>query len=225
MNREVSTSLVEKYHRAVWALDHLGLPAKPARQILTQNYLALMLHYGQSGEGPDAEKALDDATGQVAAMCEQALRKEQDSNRLEWQKQRDFLVNAMRRVHYAMRANDIGMLHFFSPNNEIFSADVHPVHKVGYKLWQGVRTELKEAISHAMLRPRELHPAVLYVVEAMRRIIRALEFADVTGFAYYSPDASPLHLSAEQQGRQLWEGVTEEIGETVKVSDAQARAS
>ena len=131
----------------------------------------------------------------------------------------------MRRVRRATTLDDPSHLHYYDAVKEIFDVDMkHEVFQCGYRLWQSIRTEIKEALSLTLVNSRPLHPEVEELHAAMRRVVTALETADVSGLLYYNPNKSALHLSKEEEGRILWEAVREEIGRTVVMSDARVAA-
>jgi hypothetical protein len=226
MSRPVPERLVEKYHRAIWAIDLMGPNAKGERWELRQMWSRLQLACAMRNDDNDAkhEAEVDRMLDAMNAEVDRVLVSEKDRNRLDWQKQRDFLLGSLRRVRRATTLNDTQHLHFFS-GAEIFDVDMrHQEFQIGYKLWQGVRTELKEAMSLTLYSTKPLHPAVRELHEAIRRIVYALEYADVTKLSHYNVNKSPLHLSKEQEGRVLFEAVREEIGRTIVLSESKAAA-
>lgn len=224
MSRPIPDRLVDKYHRAVYAIDTLGVPAAAHRWALRTSWGQLCMCCAQEGTNPAQEVELDRMLGEMERSCDVILREhEKDRHRADWEKQRDFLVGTMRRVRRATTLDDTDHLHFFT-GREIFDANMnHPRFQCGYRLWQGIRTELKEALS-LTLHKQPVHPAVAELHAAIRRIVTALESASVAGLNHYDPDKSALHLSAEQQGRILWEAVREEIGRTVLMAEARVAA-
>jgi hypothetical protein len=224
MSRPIADRLVEKYHRAVYALDPLGQAAAVHRWALRMSWSQLCMALAQESNGPEHEAALDRMLAEMERSADVILRDhEKDRNRATWEKQRDFLVGSLRRVRKATTLDDTGHLHFFT-GQEIFDVTMtHPRFQCGYRLWQGIRTELKEALS-LTLHIQPVHPLVGELHAAIRRIVTALESASVEGLNHYDPMKSPLHLSTEQQGRMLWEAVREEIGKTVVMAEARVAA-
>lgn len=224
MSRPIPDRLVDKYHRAVYALDPLGTAASAHRWALRISWSQLCMACAQNDIGPQGEAELDRMLGTIEHSIDTILREhERDRNRPDWEKQRDFLCGALRRVRRATTVDDVDHLHFFT-GREIFDANLqHPRFQAGYKLWQGIRTEMKEALS-LTLHKQPVHPAVQELHTAIRRIVTALESASVDGLNHYDPLKSPLHLSQEQQGRILWEAVREEIGKTVLMAEARVAA-
>lgn len=224
MSRPIPERLIDKYHRAVYAIDTLGAPAAVHRWALRTSWGQLCLATSQPGDAPEHEAGLDRMLGEMERSCDIIIREhEKDRQRADWEKQRDFLVGTMRRVRRATSLDDVDHLHFFT-GREIFDANMtHPRFQCGYRLWQGIRTELKEALS-LTLHQQPVHPAVAELHAAIRRIVAALETASVEGLNHYDPTKSALHLSHEQQGRILWEAVRDEIGRTVLMAEARVAA-
>lgn len=224
MSRPVPDRLVNKYHRAVYAIDLLGQQGAAHRWALRQSWSMLCLAMAQDSNGPEHEADLDRMLGEFERSVDVIIRDhEKDRNRAEWEKMRDFLVGSLRRVRRATTLDDTDHLHFFT-GREIFDAQMqHPRFQCGYRLWQGIRTELKEALS-LTLHMQPVHPAVAEIHAAIRRIVTALESASVAGLNHYDPTHSALHLSEEQQGRILWEAVRTEIGKTVLLAEARVAA-
>lgn len=227
MSRPVPEKLVEKYHTAIYALDLLGPQAFGDRQYMRAAWQALLVLLAMKNESNDAqhEAECDRLTANMNDLCDQALRHEKDRNRTLWQKQRDFLLGTMRRIRRATTLDDPSHLHYFDAVREIFDADLrHEKFQVGYRLWQAIRTEIKDAISLTLIGSGPVHPTVQELHAALRRVVTALEFADVSGLSHYDPNKSPLHLSAEEEGRMLWEAVRHEIGKTVVMAEARVSA-
>jgi hypothetical protein len=227
VSREIPDRLVQKYHHAVYAIDLLGTDAKQKRDALRSSWAYLQLQCATNTDGPQKashEMFLDKLIAASTEAIDAFLAKhEKDKYRPDWQKQRDFLVGTMKRVRRATTLDDTDHLHFYG-GAEIFDAKMdHARFQVGYTLWQGIRTEMKTALS-LTLYSQPVHPAVAELHAAIRRIITALESADVSKLNCYDPSKSALHLSEEQQGRMLWEAVREEIGKTVVMAEARVAA-
>lgn len=227
MSRPIPDKLVERYHTAIYAIDTLGPKANGDRAYMRAAWQALQVACAMKNEDGDAahEAELDRLIANMNDLCAQAIRHETDSNRTFWQKQRDFLIGTMRRVRRATTLDDPSHLHYYDAVREIFDADMkHEKFQVGYRLWQALRTEIKDAISLTLVGNAPPHPSVLELHAALRRVITALELADITGLSHYAVEESPLHLSPEQEGRVLWEAVRTEIGKTVVMAEARASA-
>ncbi len=222
--RPIPDATIEKYHRAIWALDTMGPVAAPDRWALRE----IWTHATQvaaNADGPDGGAIAADLIRTLNEQCERVLREcEKDPNRVLWEKQRDFLAGSLRRVRRACALQDVEHLHFYKKQAEVFNVDLkHPKFQVGYYLWQGIREELKAAVSYAIFSDKPLHPKVQRVVDSCRKIIRALEYADLEGFDFFDPRKSALDLSQEQQGELLWEAVRTEIARvTAAAEGAQA---
>ena len=226
LSRPIPQALVDKYHRAIFAIDLLGTGATGDRHFLRQQWQSMQLACAMATPdtgAADHEKQVDKVVAHVAELIDRALSYEKDRNRALWEKQRDFIVGSLRRVRRAARMADTGQLHFFN-DMEVFNVNMHhPVFQVAYSLWQGLRVELREAMSLAMLRDPE-HPAVMELITAIRRILYAMESADVSKLDHYTAKESPLHLSEEQQGAILWEAVREEIAGVVALAEKRVAA-
>lgn len=223
MSRPIPARLERKFYLAIYAVDTLG-PSAMARWSLRRSWQQLQLACAQHSDDPQHGAQLEHMISSMGESIDAFLSKhEKDRNRQDWEKQRDFLVGTMRRVRRATTLDDTEHLHFYS-GAEIFDAKMqHAKFQVGYRLWQGIRTEMKEALSLTLfIQPP--HPVVQELHAAIRRIVTALEQADVSGLSYYDPNKSPLHLSPEQQGRMLWEAVREEIGKTVVMAESRVAA-
>lgn len=219
--RPIPDALIEKYYRAIWALDTLGPPASEDRWNLRAMWRDATLSVAQAS-GPDGGAIAEDIVRILNEQCERILREvEKDPNRAEWEKQRDFLVGSLRRIKRATALNDVDHLHFYKKNDQTFSVDLHhPVFQVGYWLWQGCVEELKAAVTFTVFRERPPHLRVDHLLTAIRRIIRGLEHYDMSGFPNYQK--SSLHLSKEQEGRVLWEALREEIARVIAQGEARA---
>jgi hypothetical protein len=211
--RPIPDQIVEKYHRAMWALDVLGPGAKDDRDAMREMWQNAT-SVAANASGPDGAAIAADIIKVLNEQCEKILRQcEKDPHRPEWEKQRDFLVGSLRRVRRACVLNDTDHLHFYRKSNEVFNVDLqHPQFQVGYFLWQGIREELKAAVTFTVFRDRPLHLRVDYLVTQIRAIIRALEHNDLQGFDYTK---SALHLSKEQEGRIMWEAVRAQIAKVI----------
>ncbi len=226
MSRPVPERLVEKYHRAIWAIDLLGANAASDRWDLRNAWGQLHMACGMKNEDGDPrhEAEVDRLLENMSELVDRTLINEKDRNRADWEKQRDFLLGSLRRVRRATTLNEVDHLHFFS-GREIFDANLrHPEFQIGYRLWQGIRTELKEALSLTLYGDKPPHNTVRELHEAIRRIVYAMEYADVSKLNHYSAQKSPLHLSKEQEGRVLWDAVRTEIGKTVVMSESRMAA-
>jgi hypothetical protein len=221
--RPIPDATVEKYHRALWALDVLGPPAEMDRRAICEMWRNAS-HVASNASGPDGGAIAADIIGLLNQQCEQVIREvEKDRERPLWQKQKDFLIGSLRRIRRAAALNDVEHLHFYKKQDQVFSVDMqHPDFQIGYDLWHGLVTELKTAITHALYDDKPLHPRCEYVVGQMRKLIWALEAADVSQLDHYDPNSSPLHLSKEQQGRMLWEAVREHAAKVIQTSEGSA---
>lgn len=227
MSRPVPTTLVERYHCAIYAIDMLGPQAFGDRAYLRAAWQAMQVLCAMKNEDGDPlhEAECDRIITNMSDLCDRALANEKDHNRTLWEKQRDFLVGTMRRVRRATTLDDPSHLHYFDAVKEIFDAEMkHEIFQVGYRLWQAIRTEIKEAISLTLFGDKPPHPSVLELQAALRRVVTALEFADVSGLSHYAVNKSPLHLSPQEEGRVLWEAVRTEIGKTVVMAEARLSA-
>ncbi len=221
--RPIPELVVEKYHRAIWALDTLGPLGLVDRAALTEmwRYASFV---AANADGPDGGRIAHDIITTLSEQCEKVLGAvEKDTQRPEWQKQRDFLVGSMRRVRRACAMQDIEHLHFYKKDAEMFNVDLqgHPRMQIGYHLWQGIVREMKDAITYVVFRDRPLSKQVEATVQAMRKIIRALEYADLEGFSF-DPKQHAIHLSKEQEGEMMWVAIREEISRVVGVAEAMA---
>ena len=219
--RPIPEAIIEKYHRAIWAIDTLGPVAKDDRWKLRETW-RLATHVAANASGPEGGAIAEDLIQMLNAHCEKIIREcEKDGNRAIWEKQRDFLCGSLRRVRRAMQLNDIEHLHFYEKAAEIFNVETnHPTFQIGYHLWQGVREELKAAVTYTLYDNKPLHPKVEYLIAQTRAIIKALDTSDVTPLGTYDPTKSPLHLSPEQEGRILWDGVREHSSKVIAMGEA-----
>lgn len=214
--RKIPDRMVEKYHRAIFAIDMLGPGACGDRHYLRMAWQNV--HVACNMRVNEEDFAAHDAEVErmittMADLLDRALGYEKDKQRPLWQKQRDFLVGSLKRVRRATTLNDTEHLHFYR-DMEPFGVDLHhPEFQISYKLWQGVRVELGEALNLSMMHPQE-HPIVAWIHAAIRRVLWAMEHADVSKLDHYNPNNSPLHISKEDQARMLWEAVRSEIGAT-----------
>lgn len=223
--RPVPEKLVERYHCAIYAIDTLGPKANGDRAYIRAAWQAMLVLFAMKNEDGNVqhEAECDRIMANMNDLCAQALRHERDSNRTLWQKQRDFLIGTMRRVRRATTLDDPSHLHYYDAVKEIFDADLkHEKFQVGYRLWQSIRTEIKDAITLTLIGDAPPHPAVQELHTALRRVIAALEFADVSGLETY--DITKTDTSKEQEGRVLWEAVRTEIGRTVVMAEARVSA-
>lgn len=223
--REIPQATVEKYHRAMWAIDVLGPTAVGDRWALREMWQNAT-HVAANADGVDGAAIAQDLIGVLNEQCERVIRQcEKDVNRAMWEKQRDFLVGSLRRVRRAAALGDTDHLHFYKKGNEVFNVDLkHEVFQIGYQLWQGLREEMKAAITLALYSERPNHVMVEYLLTSMRKIIRAMEYADLSGFEHFDPRDSKLHFSQEQQGQMLWEAVREEIARVIARTEARDAA-
>lgn len=223
--RPIPEVVVEKYHRSMWALDVLGPAAKGDRDVLREMWQNAT-HVAANAAGVEGAAIAEDIIKHLNEQCERILQQcEKDPQRAEWEKQRDFLVGSLRRVRRACMLNDTDHLHFYRREAEVFNVDLqHPQFQVGYFLWQGIREELKSAVTFTIFRDRPLHLRVEYLVTQIRAIIRALEYADLEGFDAFNPQNSKLHFSKEQQGHLLWEAVREQIAKVIAQSGVKEAA-
>ncbi len=227
MSRPIPDKLIERYHCAIYAIDTLGPKANGDRAYIRAAWQAMQVLCAMKNEDgdPKHEAECDRIIANMGDLCAQALRHERDSNRPLWQKQRDFLIGTMRRVRRATTLDDPSHLHYYDAVKEIFDADMkHEKFQVGYRMWQAIRAEIKDAISLTLFGSQTPHAAVQELHAALRRVVTALEFADVSGLSHYEVNKSPLHLSAEEEGRVLWEAVRTEIGRTVVLAEARVSA-
>jgi hypothetical protein len=217
--RPLPESVVELYHRAVWAIDLLG-PAGDADRFALWQIWRDASHVAANASGAEGGMIAEDIIRTLKDESEKVLRAiEKDGQREIWEKQRDFLVGTLRRVRRTMQLNDVTHLHYYKKHDAVFSVDLHhPDFQVGYDLWQGVVTELKAAITFVIYSPKPLHLKVEYIVGQMRKLIMALESADLSGLMY---EKSPLHLSKEEEGRMLWEAVREHAAKVIAQSEAR----
>ncbi len=223
--RPIPDAIVEKYHRAIWAIDTLGVPADADRWALREMWRNATF-VAANASGPEGGLIADDIIKTLNELCERILREaEKDPNRPEWEKQRDFIVGSLRRVRRACMMNDVGHLHFYKKNDQMFSIETHhPVFQVGYHLWQGIVEEMKGAVTFTVFRDRPLHLRVENLLARVRGIISAVQHQDFSGFKHYDPRKSRLALSPEQEGRLLWEAVREEIASVIALSEASEAA-
>ncbi len=214
--RHIPKQLVEKFYRAIYAIDMLGPGACGDRHYLRQAWQNLHVACNMRVNEEDFaahEIEVDRMMRNMVELVERALGFEKDRERLMWQKQKDFLVGSLRRVRRATTLNDTDHLHFF--NRPPFAVDMqHPEFQVGYELWLGIRTELAEALNLGRMNDQE-HPIVAWILSGISRVVWAMEHADVSKLDHYDPNTSPLHISKEEQSRLLWEAVRNEIGALV----------
>jgi len=217
--RPLPESVVELYHRAMWAIDLLG-PAGEADRFALITIWRDASHVAANASGADGAMIADDIIRTLKDESERVIRAiEKDTQREIWEKQRDFLVGSLRRVRRTMQLNDVTHLHYYKKHDQAFSVDLHhPQFQVGYDLWQGCVVELKAAISLVIYSKKPLHMKVEYLVAQCRALIHALEGADLSGLMY---EKSPLHLSVEEEGRRLWEGVREHAAKVIAQSEAR----
>ncbi len=218
--RPIPDVIVEKYHRAIWALDVLG-PAAGADRFAITDLWRNATHVAANASGIEGGAIAEDIIKTLNEQCERVIQAaEKDRERPMHEKQRDFLVGSLRRVRRAAMLNDIDHLHFYKKTDQLFSVDLkHPQFQIGYDLWQGLVTELKAAVTFSLYSSRKLHPRVDYLVTECRKLIKALEGADVSELNMYDPGNSPLHLSPEQEGRMLWEAVREHAAKVIAMSE------
>jgi hypothetical protein len=217
--RPMPDAVVEKYHRAIWALDMLGPMGSNDRRGLDELWRNAT-HVAEHASGPDGGAIAADIISTLNDQCERVIREcEKDPERPMWEKQRDFLVGSLRRVRRAAMLNDIEHLHYYKKQDQVFSIDMkHPDFQVGYDLWQGLVVELKEAVTRSLYNNKPNHLRVEYLLTECRKLIWALEAGDVSKLNHY--ERSPLHLSKEEEGRILWEGVREHAAKVIAQSGA-----
>jgi len=214
--RPIPDATIEKYHRALWALDVLGPMADMDRVALDELWRNAT-HVATNASGTDGGAIAADIIGVLNEQCERVIREaEKDRERQLWQKQRDFLVGTLRRIRRAAMLNDIEHLHYYKKHDMMFTVDTkHPQFQVGYDLWQGLCTELKMGVTYALYSDKPNHPRVEYLLTEFRNLIWALEAGDVSKLGGYDPEKSPLRLSKEQEGRMLWEAVREHAAKVI----------
>lgn len=217
--RPVPDTVVEKYYRAIWALDTLGPVASGDRRALDELWRNAS-HVAENASGPDGSAIAADIISTLNEQCERVIREvEKDRERQTWEKQRDFLVGSLRRIRRAAMLNDIEHLHYYKKNDQIFGVDTrHPDFQIGYDLWQGLVVELKEAVTRSLYNDKPPHPRVEYLLTECRKLIWALEAGDVSQLDGYVK--SPLHLSKEEHGRVLWEAVREHAAKVIAMAEA-----
>lgn len=217
--RPMPEAVIEKYHRAIWALDVLGPVASSDRRGLDELWRNAS-HVAEHASGPDGGAIAADIIRELNDQCERILREiEKDPERQMWEKQRDFLIGSLRRVRRAAMLNDVDHLHYYKKQDMIFSVDMkHPNFQIGYDLWQGLVTELKEAVTRSLYNNRPPHPRVEYLLTECRKLIWALEAGDVSRLTHY--EKSALHLSKEEEGRVLWEGIREHAAKVIAQAGA-----
>lgn len=96
------------------------------------------------------------------------------------------------------------VLHYYQPEREAYTSNLG----IGYFTWQGLRAEMKEGITLAMI-SEDSHPAVIALGNSIRNVIAALEHGDHARLPHY--EKSLLALSEEQHRQRLWEGVCTEL--------------
>jgi len=217
--RPMPAAVIEKYHRAIWAIDTLGPVAGGDRRALDELWRNAA-HVAENASGADGGAIAADIIATLNDQCERVITEvEKDRERPTWQKQRDFLVGSLRRVRRTSALNDVEHLHFYRKSDQIFSVDMkHPDFRVGYDLWQGLVAETKAAITYALYDNNPCHPRVQYLLTECRKLIWALEAGDVSKLDMYTH--SPLHLSKEEHGRVLWEAVREHAAKVIAIAEA-----
>jgi hypothetical protein len=219
--RPVPMATVEKYHCAMWALDVLGpTPGAGTERSLLDTLWKNATLAAENASGPDGGKIATDIIATLNSECERVLQQcEKDRERQVWEKQRDFLVGSLKRVRRAAALNDIEHLHYYKKQDTIFSVDMrHPNFQIGYDVWQGLVTELKESVTRALYSDKPPHARVEYLLGECRKLIWALEAGDVSKLEGYVK--SPLHLSKEEEGRVLWEGFREHAAKVLRTAGA-----
>lgn len=224
--RPIPDHTIAMYHRAIWSLDTLGPGADADRQALRDIWGHATV-VAANASGQDGPAIAQDLIRTLNEQCERVVREtEKDGNRPEWQKQRDFLLGSLRRVRRACAMNDVGHLHFYKRTNEPFNLDLHqhPTYQIGYHLWQGVVREMKDAISFAVYRDKPPpHLQVEWLMKRIRQVIKAIEFADLTGFEGYK--SSDIYVSQDLQAQVLWTAVRDEIALVIAQAEGMGAAA
>ncbi len=219
--RQIPAATIEKYHCAMWALDTLGpTPQAAVERGLLDQLWRYATYSAENAAGPDGGMIATDIIQTLNNECERILQAcEKDRERQMWEKQRDFLVGSIKRVRRAAALNDIQHLHYYKKQDTIFSVDMkHPDFQIAYDLWQGLVTELKEAVTRSLYNNKPPHARVEYLLKECRKLIQALEAGDVSMLEGY--EKSALHLSKEEEGRVLWEGFREHAAKVLKTAGA-----
>ncbi len=239
----------EQYHRAIWALDSAGWSRRADQYWLMQRWQHCAKLANWQGSDPEFYSSEVDRLIEVADECIRACEHDHDRPQWQKQRDyllgvvkrclfaantrvpphvpRSFLQrlwevfknarpDGLSAAEASFLADLAAKLHYYSPSQEDFHADLG----VGYYLWQGLRAELKQAITLANLSGDD-HADVRDIADRIRTVIRALEHGDTEQLGHY--DRSALHLSDEQHRAKLWEGVVTELAWILR--DYERRAS
>lgn len=226
------------YHRAIWALDSKrdhrntqlwlmvqrrgvsrmsavdGIDTAIVRSeydSFVDNCERILGQHETDRHRPDWQKQRDYLLGVVTRCLKAAKVKPPKSIPVGWKERffnlfrRNVLAHRIDPVEAAYLVELCSVLHYYSPSGEEFTSDLG----VGYFAWQGLRAELKQGITLALL-SEDTHQTVRGIGDAMKNVIAALEHGDHTRLPRY--EKSSLHLSEEQHRKQLWEGVVTELG-------------
>ncbi len=198
---------VEKYHRAIWALDTDDSRDSLVANLTLQLNWHWLAHYLEVEGIPGEHKAK--AMTEFIERCDRLIGKyEKNPHRSKVEKQTDFLLSVVARTVWATRKNDVSRLHFYRPDREDFHA---PELGTGYWLWQGTRAELKAGITLAGIDPENAPHKLLVIADRMRAVVHAMEHGTHESLPKYEKNALRLHLSEEQYKKKLWEGVVQEL--------------
>lgn len=229
-------SATEKYYRAIWALDSIGLDGKINQHSLRLRWqhLALLSSVPDIDQGLLSSEVRNLVSVSEAAIskfekCDSRSKAQRDyllgvvyrclkANRLKQPKvappgtmekffrlfRKSALATELTREEIAYLNELCSILHYYSPSTENFHADLG----IGYYLWQGIRTELKEGITLAYLDGNE-SKKVSDVAESIRSIIAALEHNEPERLRHYQK--SQLHLSDMEYGKLLSEAIIKEM--------------
>lgn len=224
----------DKYHRAIWAADVLeGQSAANTRWDLVRHWDRFVLACHADVDGSPSEAVqnlvndLHNTREKLEHMCGASITKaEKYKGRKDFEKQRDFIVGSCRRVLHALKAVDTRGLHFYREEHELFTVNEQslpdPVFGIGYYLWLGVRKELKMTLTLALYRNKDYErPMLRKLTQCIQGLLHAMEYGDPSKLEFYKPHKSPLHLSNEQDNKQLWEGV---IYDLTKICELFERA-
>ncbi len=240
----------ETYYRAMWALDSAGFNRRADAIWLKMRWGHCMRLANLQGCDPGFYSSEVLRLIEVADQCIRVCEKDHQRTRWEMQRDfllgvvkrclfaantkvpprvpQSFMAQIFARFRasrpdgltpqeVSFMADLAAKLHWYHPEAEDFHADLG----VGYFLWAGLRSELKEGITLADLSGDEDHRDVRDIADRMRNVIRALEHGETDGLEHY--DKSRLHLSEEQHRAKLWEGVCVELQYILRDYESRSR--